>query len=227
MRRAAIYQVVLILIGTIVFLATRRHYGGRHYRSTHRYMTLWPRLFSYISDGAILGTIALARTVTAKIGGGPLLLAWVWVIESVAIWAYTICFNAKFGATIGKMGCRLRIVDARTGRPIGWRQAFLRELIPILAEMGALIRGFVLDASGQRHFNQSPEELHRFFHGWGFWLTEPILLMWILAEITTMLTNKKRRALHDYIAGTVVVRTLADVEPASEKARGGEPIPAF
>ena len=29
---------------------------------------------------------------------------------------------------------------------------------------------------------------------------------WFVAEILTMLTNKKRRALHDFIAGTVVVR---------------------
>jgi uncharacterized RDD family membrane protein YckC len=31
--------------------------------------------------------------------------------------------------------------------------------------------------------------------------------LWSWAEIITMLTNKKRRAVHDFIAGTVVVRT--------------------
>ena len=35
--------------------------------------------------------------------------------------------------------------------------------------------------------------------GWGG-------LVWSLLEIATMLTNSKRRALHDLIAGTVVVR---------------------
>ena len=29
---------------------------------------------------------------------------------------------------------------------------------------------------------------------------------WYLLEVVTMLTNHKRRALHDYIAGSVVVR---------------------
>ena len=39
-----------------------------------------------------------------------------------------------------------------------------------------------------------------------------------------MLTNRKRRALHDFIAGTVVVRTNIDYESASpEKAPGAGP----
>ena len=34
-----------------------------------------------------------------------------------------------------------------------------------------------------------------------------LALTWYLLEIATMLTNRKRRALHDFIAGTVVVKT--------------------
>ena len=40
-----------------------------------------------------------------------------------------------------------------------------------------------------------------------FWLLAIVPGLWFLAEVVTMLTNEKRRALHDYIAGTVVVRT--------------------
>jgi uncharacterized RDD family membrane protein YckC len=32
-------------------------------------------------------------------------------------------------------------------------------------------------------------------------------LVWFVAEILTCLTNPKRRAVHDFIAGTVVVKT--------------------
>ena len=39
---------------------------------------------------------------------------------------------------------------------------------------------------------------------------------WFVLEIITMLLNKKRRALHDLIAGTVVVRTsIAEDHPAA------------
>lgn len=32
-------------------------------------------------------------------------------------------------------------------------------------------------------------------------------LLWFVAEIVTSLMNQKRRAVHDFIAGTVVVKT--------------------
>jgi|KBSSwiStaDraftv2_1062776.scaffolds.fasta_scaffold128226_4 hypothetical protein len=44
----------------------------------------------------------------------------------------------------------------------------------------------------------------------GFWLLMALPGLWFLAEVLTMLTNAKRRALHDFIAGTVVVRTNAE-----------------
>jgi uncharacterized RDD family membrane protein YckC len=41
-----------------------------------------------------------------------------------------------------------------------------------------------------------------------------IILCWFLAEVITMLTNEKRRALHDFLAGTVVIRTNLKVLPS-------------
>ena len=42
-----------------------------------------------------------------------------------------------------------------------------------------------------------------------FWLVISLPMLWFFAEVITMLTNQKRRALHDFIAGTVVIRTNA------------------
>jgi hypothetical protein len=38
-----------------------------------------------------------------------------------------------------------------------------------------------------------------------FTLLSWVVLVWLVLEFVTMLINEKRRALHDYIAGTVVV----------------------
>ena len=38
-----------------------------------------------------------------------------------------------------------------------------------------------------------------------------LLQIWIWSELIVMLTNRRRRALHDFIAGTVVIRRR--VEP--------------
>jgi hypothetical protein len=42
--------------------------------------------------------------------------------------------------------------------------------------------------------------------------------LWFWAEFITMLTNRKRRAVHDFIAGSVVVR-LPQIETYVEPAR--------
>ena len=51
-----------------------------------------------------------------------------------------------------------------------------------------------------------------------FWLLSALPALWFLAEVLTMLTNEKRRALHDFIAGTVVVRTNTEEGSAQPDA---------
>jgi hypothetical protein len=41
----------------------------------------------------------------------------------------------------------------------------------------------------------------------GLWWQLWVPLGWFFAEVVTMVTNAKRRALHDFIAGSVVIRT--------------------
>jgi len=52
----------------------------------------------------------------------------------------------------------------------------------------------------------------------GFWILTALPGLWFLAEVLTMLTNEKRRALHDFIAGTVVIRTNIDERGAQPSA---------
>jgi hypothetical protein len=52
--------------------------------------------------------------------------------------------------------------------------------------------------------------------------------LWFFAEVLTMLTNEKRRALHDFIAGTVVIRTNTQEQVAQPEAapNGGPATPS-
>ena len=47
-----------------------------------------------------------------------------------------------------------------------------------------------------------------------FWFLMALPFLWFVAEVLTMLTNEKRRALHDFIAKTVVIRTNTQEESA-------------
>lgn len=59
-----------------------------------------------------------------------------------------------------------------------------------------------------------------------FWLLMALPGLWFVAEVLTMLTNERRRALHDFIAGTVVVRTDIEEEGVQPSAPPNADLPA-
>jgi uncharacterized RDD family membrane protein YckC len=94
---------------------------------------------------------------------------------------YSVYLVYRFGGTPGKLIMRLRIVRV-DGRAVTLRRAFLRHFPEFLFSL----LGFV---------GPSWEPYERV-----------LLQIWIWSELIVMLTNKRRRALHDFIAGTVVIR---------------------
>jgi uncharacterized RDD family membrane protein YckC len=124
------------------------------------------------------------------------------VVESLAWLMYTVVMHARYGQTFGKMVTKVRVVDFRTEGRISWRQAWLREGIPMALSFGLLGWQVFLILTGSLSpsaVTETPDN--------GPWLLTALPGLWFLAEILTMLTNDKRRALHDVIAGTVVIRT--------------------
>jgi uncharacterized RDD family membrane protein YckC len=79
------------------------------------------------------------------------------------------------------------------------RQAILRDILIIVINTVSLALSLYLVLSGAG------------IHSPDFFSLQSYIALaafaWFVAEILTMLTNEKRRALHDFIAGTVVVRT--------------------
>jgi len=103
----------------------------------------------------------------------------------------------------------LRVVDFRTEEKISFRQAWLQEGIPMTLSLGFLVYQMFAILSGSSTptavaNGEAPAD------STAFWLLAALPGFWFLAEVLTMLTNEKRRALHDFIVGTVVVRTNTD-----------------
>ena len=122
---------------------------------------------------------------------------------------YTIYLHGRFGQTLGKMatGIQVRMLD---GSRITWRAAWLRSSVDILfAAVGTAGTIYIFQ-------NVPPDAVHADWDAWNKltneltpgWLryTGYLAVAWGLSELVVMLTNEKRRALHDFIAGTVVVR---------------------
>ncbi|MBD5779916.1 RDD family protein [Pelagicoccus sp. NFK12] len=180
---------VVVLIAALVY----NHYKSRVAAPEERYSTFWPRFLSPFIDGAILWPVtSLLPVIIYDVL--PAAYITVNVFVTLFFYGYSIYFHGNFGGTIGKLKCGIRVVDAKTERPIGMPQAFLRDAVPLLLSVALYVVAFT--QTGVSHFEES------IYISW----VPMVMGLWFLAEIVTMLTNDKRRALHDFIAGTVVIR---------------------
>ena len=122
---------------------------------------------------------------------------------------YQFYFLGRWGKTLGKMAVKIRVVSL-DGAPISWRQAFLRNSVDlffvILGAITSLIMYLNMPASEFhiKSFVEFSELTVKYGPKWGTWLSF-MAAAWTYSELIVLLFNKKRRALHDFIAGTVVV----------------------
>lgn len=166
-----------------------------------RYDTLWLRIRAGLLDGFVLAPLAMANSfLSAPERGVVILIAWA-AISYSAYWLYSVLLHARTGQTLGKRASHVKVLDLSEERIPSLGQAFLRDSGYILLNLLSLAYFINLVLTGR--YSQEMEALV---------LPGQILawagLAWFLLEVTTALTNRKRRALHDLIAGTVVVREV-------------------
>ena len=130
---------------------------------------------------------------------------------------YTVYLVRRYGGTPGKLlvGIRIRKLD---GEPVGYREAFLRDLpdalFGILSSVGMIL--YVINLSDTEYHSSSLiERSKRMAELAPSWLAplQWLDMAWFWCELLVLLTNRKRRAIHDFIAGTVVVHTSPKVTP--------------
>lgn len=124
------------------------------------YAGFWIRFAAYIIDQIILGMvnwpIQLLLGVTASVDSPEAMLVRQLVVVVFGLllsMVYYTWFNGKYGATPGKMACRIRIVTAE-GMPIGYSRACGRYFASILSGMICSI-GYIMAA-----FDDEKRALH-------------------------------------------------------------------
>jgi uncharacterized RDD family membrane protein YckC len=137
-------------------------------------------------------------------------------LPSTLLWLfYYVYLVRRFGGTPGKLmvGIRIRKLD---GSPVGYREAFLRSL-PDISLSTLMSIAFILAlfqmSDAEYHSLTSTERTKRMIELAPAWYQplQWIQTAWVWGELLVLLTNKKRRALHDFIAGTVVVYALPKI----------------
>lgn len=182
-----------------------RYYRRRTFPPSHRYLTFGPRFWTGSVDNCVLWPVGFLTFALHGVAMPPGLLVVVLVVQNLTWLFYAVIMHAKYGQTYGKMVCKVKVVDFKTEGALTFRQAFLREGIPMVLCLGIVGYEIALILTGQLSQKQLADGTiasHSMF-----WLLAALPLLWYVAEVVTMLTNRKSRALHDFIAGTVVVRT--------------------
>jgi uncharacterized RDD family membrane protein YckC len=127
------------------------------------------------------------------------------ILSIVLVQSYYIFCHSFWGQTLGKRAVGIRIVKV-SGERITWREAILRSLVDVVF---TLI--FIFSMLPILFPNLEPVWLRWAVAVRSLWLGElgRIGDVWFWSELITMLFNKKKRALHDFIAGTVVIQEQA------------------
>lgn len=114
---------------------------------------------------------------------------------------YSIILLGKFGQSIGKMITKVKVVDQKSENNIGYYQATMRDIIPIIMVNLFVILSIILYSGVDvNHYQLTP------LGNMLIKLPSYMLIIWSITEIITMMFNNKNRALHDLIADTVVIR---------------------
>jgi uncharacterized RDD family membrane protein YckC len=128
-----------------------------------------------------------------------LLVSRVAVLDAVVGFAYPIVLHRLFGQTFGKWLTKVRLVALDLG-PITWIQAVFRELPwMVLVMLRSAMPSILLRRYG-------PDD---WAARWMLWQLA-LVAAWITVDLIAMLSSSRRRALHDLLARTVVVRVGKD-----------------
>ena len=173
-----------------------------------KYHTFLPRCCAGVVDGLVFIPISFLDAYLLSPDRGPfVLIAW-GAISYTTYWLYSVLLHARYGQTIGKMVTHVKVLDVSEERLPTLRQAFIRDVGYIALNTLSLVYLIYLVLAGQ-YVSGAESDVTSLPGRILIWASGG----WFLLEIISMATNEKRRAFHDYIAGTVVVRNTEPVAP--------------
>jgi uncharacterized RDD family membrane protein YckC len=169
--------------------------------------TFSQRLAAALIDLAVFLPVIAAQAIFFKHSKG---LAIALVIPlSFCFLAYVIYCHGRYGQTIGKRVMRIRVLTISRER-LAWSNAWARSSVDIGLTALSTLSFFValLHIPESLYYVDSYFEqiknLQAYEPFWTSW-SATATQVWVWGEFVTMLFNKQRRALHDFIGGTVVV----------------------
>jgi uncharacterized RDD family membrane protein YckC len=169
--------------------------------STEKYRTGLKRFWAAIVDSIVFMPLLLIDRWIYTITNDVInLFVWACLVSFIPL-IYSITLHYKFGQTIGKWVVGVKVFDIGETRKLTLRQSIFRDIFYLLvALVGTAYYGTLLVRTDNKE-----DILSNYLN----FSNDPIF-WWTLIELITMLTNSKRRALHDFLAKSVVIRIAAE-----------------
>lgn len=173
------------------------HYG-QYYSKTiafyimSKYNTFWGRFIAVIIDSIILSPITFIEAYYEDTTD-PTLFIIISALSSFIIILYFAVLHAIYGQTIGKRLMDIKITDIDEVTLLGFKRSLIRELPWIITSVGIIT------------YSLFQFDLNRLKSDYNNWMSITSI-SWMVIELITMLSNQKRRALHDYLAKSVVIK---------------------
>lgn len=117
----------------------------------------------------------------------------------------------RYGGTPGKLILKIKI-SKLDGNNVGYKEAMLRYsvLFVLSTAMSIALIIATMGMTDAEYFSmgwmERTQQMVKQAPSW-YQIVNITINIWIWGEFITMLTNKKRRAVHDFMAGTVVIRS--------------------
>lgn len=172
-----------------------------------KYAGFWPRFAAALVDFVVLlAPIVLLLWLSSTSIAVAIMCA---VPLGLLYWFYSFHFHAATGQTLGKRVLGIRVVRLDASR-IGVRESFRRSVVDLFFALMRItvalwslsvitpfefydVRPFFL----WQHLDQLTPRV--------FQWAEIGSHIWVWSELITLLLNGRKRAIHDFIAGTVVI----------------------
>ena len=176
-----------------------------------KYNTFWPRFGAAIIDALVFIPLEIAHYfITSYYNSFSNTFIYLWFIfASLAFLIYSVLMHGTYGQTLGKMAMNVRVLDVSENK-LTMFQAFKRDMIPIILTCICIVITLV------ERINYTGSNSSSIAYTIASYVIEYLGFAWFIAEIITMLFNDKRRAIHDFIAGSVVIK---EIQPANTADR--------
>jgi uncharacterized RDD family membrane protein YckC len=164
------------------------------------------RIMASLIDGLIFLPILFLDRSIGQMTQSQVVIFLYFLVSWQLGWPYSTLLHGYRGQTLGKMHKKIQVVRVTNGSGISYGRAALRDL-PIIALMiaGTLIWVYANIA----WFGGWYSEQHDAIVQKVYWLIACCNVGWVLLECVSMLVHPQRRAIHDLIAGTIVVQKPA------------------